>query len=317
MKIQIKNALKTILSCSVIIILGALSLVLAFLCLDALNLSYLTNRATLIRVLTTVAVGLLTIVAIICQLADKQFVYKTTLLVLACAAIILAVVYVLKISGVLEKIDGIDSLRELVSSYGAFAVPIFILLQFLQVVVLPIPGFITITVGVALFGPFCAFLYSSIGIISASVVAFFIGRFFGYKAARWLVGKESLEKGLKLVKGKDTAVLTFMFLFPFFPDDILCFVAGLSTMKTGYYLVMVTATRLINIFVTSYSLNGSLIPYDSWQGIVAWILIFIAIAALCAFVYKKGEKIEKFAREKFRSKKDKKREEKYNEKQIK
>ena len=30
----------------------------------------------------------------------------------------------------------------------------------------------------------------------------------------WIIGEKSLQKGLQLVKGKDTIVLTFMFLFP-------------------------------------------------------------------------------------------------------
>ena len=86
--------------------------------------------------------------------------------------------YVIKVTGFWEKIGSIEKLREYVASYGAFTVPIFILIQFLQVAVLPIPGFITIGAGVALFGPFYGSIYSIIGIVSASIVAFFIGRIF-------------------------------------------------------------------------------------------------------------------------------------------
>ena len=221
-------------------------------------------------------------------------------------AFALAGLYVVKVTGLWDKIDSIEKLRDYVASYGAFTVPIFILIQFLQVVALPIPGFITISAGVALFGPFYGSLYSIIGIVSASIVAFFIGRVFGYKVASWLVGAENLDKGLKLVKGKDTVILTFMFLFPFFPDDVLCFVAGLSTMRVPYYLVMITITRVINVVVSSYSVNGSLIPYNTWWGILVWVLIFVAVAVMCLVIYKHGEKIEKYFKSLFSKRKEKK-----------
>lgn len=306
MKTEVKNTLKTVLSCSVIVLLGAVSVAFAFMYMDATGIFFLVKHKTLLEILVTILISLVTIVSLICQLTDKKFVYKITILTLSLIAFALAGLYVVKVTGLWDKIDSIEKLRDYVASYGAFTVPIFILIQFLQVVALPIPGFITISAGVALFGPFYGSLYSIIGIVSASIVAFFIGRVFGYKVASWLVGEENLDKGLKLVKGKDTVILTFMFLFPFFPDDVLCFVAGLSTMSVPYYLVMITITRVINIVVSSYSVNGSLIPYNTWWGILIWAIIFVAVAAMCYVIYKHGEKIEKYFKSLFSKRKTKK-----------
>ena len=118
------------------------------------------------------------------------------------------------------------------------------------------------------------------------------------------MGKENLDKGLELVKGKDKVILTFMFLFPFFPDDVLCFVAGLSSMSVPYYIVMITITRIINIVVSAYSVNGSIIPYNTWWGILLWIAVFILVAALCYAIYKHGDKIENFFKSKFSKRKN-------------
>lgn len=306
MKTEVKNTLKTVLSCSVIVLLGAVSVAFAFMYMDATGIFFLVKHKMLLEILVTILISLVTIVSLICQLTDKKFVYKITILTLSLIAFALAGLYVIKVTGLWDKIDSIEKLRDYVASYGAFTVPIFILIQFLQVVALPIPGFITISAGVALFGPFYGSLYSIIGIVSASIVAFFIGRVFGYKVASWLVGAENLDKGLKLVKGKDTVILTFMFLFPFFPDDVLCFVAGLSTMRVPYYLVMITITRVINVVVSSYSVNGSLIPYNTWWGILVWVLIFVAVAVMCLVIYKHGEKIEKHLKSLFSKRKKKK-----------
>ena len=95
-----------------------------------------------------------------------------------------------------------------------------------------------------------------------------------------------------------------MFLFPFFPDDVLCFVAGLSSMSVPYYIVMITITRIINIVVSAYSVNGSIIPYNTWWGILLWIAVFILVAALCYVIYKHGDKIENFFKSKFSKRKN-------------
>ena len=296
--------LKTVLSCSVIVILGAAAIVFGFLYMNLTNISFLERHKNLIETLFIIIIGLVTIISVVCQLSDKKFVYRLTFLTLILMTAALAVLYIIKITGLWDKIDSVEDLRNYVSGFGGYAVFIFIAIQFLQVVVLPIPGFITVSVGVLLFGAFKGSLYSVIGIVSASIVAFFIGRVFGYKVAGWLVGKENLDKGLELVKGKDKVILTFMFLFPFFPDDVLCFVAGLSSMSVPYYIVMITITRIINIVVSAYSVNGSIIPYNTWWGILLWIAVFIFVAALCYVIYRHGDKIENFFKSKFSKRKN-------------
>ena len=296
--------LKTVLSCSVIVVLGAAAIVFGLLYMNLTNISFLERHKRLVETLFIIIIGLVTIISVVCQLSDKKFVYRLTFLTLILMTAALAVLYVIQITGLWDKIDSVEDLRNYVSGFGGYAVFIFIAIQFLQVVVLPIPGFITVSVGVLLFGAFKGSVYSVIGIVSASIVAFFIGRVFGYKVAGWLVGKENLDKGLELVKGKDKVILTFMFLFPFFPDDVLCFVAGLSSMSVPYYIVMITITRIINIVVSAYSVNGSIIPYNTWWGILLWIAVFILVAALCYAIYKHGDKIENFFKSKFSKRKN-------------
>ena len=296
--------LKTVLSCSVIVVLGAAAIVFGLLYMNLTNISFLERHKRLVETLFIIIIGLVTIISVVCQLSDKKFVYRLTFLTLILMTAALAVLYVMQITGLWDKIDSVEDLRNYVGGFGGYAVFIFIAIQFLQVVVLPIPGFITVSVGVLLFGAFRGSVYSVIGIVSASIVAFFIGRVFGYKVAGWLVGKENLDKGLELVKGKDKVILTFMFLFPFFPDDVLCFVAGLSSMSVPYYIVMITITRIINIVVSAYSVNGSIIPYNTWWGILLWIAVFILVAALCYVIYKHGDRIENFFKSKFSKRKN-------------
>ena len=287
--------MKKIFSAFILIFLGAATLTFGILYVEVTDIAFFNKHTIVVETLLSIIVTICTVIAVVFGLRDKQFVYKIT-------AIVLLVLYAVKVSGLWGKIGSIEGLRSYVASYGRFTVPIFIAIQFLQVVVLPIPSMVTIGAGVALFGPFYGAFYSLIGILSASIIAFFIGRHLGYKVVSWIIGEKSLQKGLQLVKGKDTIVLTFMFLFPFFPDDVLCFVAGLSTMSVKFYLVMITATRIIGIVLSSYSLGGKIIPFDTWWGITLWICIFVITCVLCVIIYKNGETIEKKIRGFFKRK---------------
>lgn len=167
---------------------------------------------------------------------------------------------------------------------------LFIVLQFSQVVLLPIPGVLSTTVGLALFGPWKCFVFSMAGIVSGSLIAFIIGRKLGYKAVVWLVGEEDLKKWMEKLKGKDTIVLTMMFLFPLFPDDMLCFVAGLSSMTFKYFTIMTLICRAVSVAATCFSLN--FIPFNTWWGLLIWASLAALVIAAFAIVYKNLDKIQ-------------------------
>ena len=167
-----------------------------------------------------------------------------------------------------------------------------IAVQFLQVVILPIPSTVTVVAGSALFGPLLGSVYSLIGILLGSFTAFAVGRFAGYRVVAWLVGKETLDKWLDKIKGKDKIFLSAMFVLPVFPDDVLCFVAGLSSMSFCLFAVVIVLSRILAIFTTSYSV--SLIPFDTWWGLLIWGLIAAAVVIVFFLLYKKSDAILQF-----------------------
>ena len=88
-----------------------------------------------------------------------------------------------------------------------------------------------------------------------------------------------------------------MFLLPMFPDDVLCFVAGLSSMSFLFFFVVILISRVIAVFATSYSV--SLIPFNTWWGITLWALFFVGVIILFFFLYKKSDAIEAWVQKKF------------------
>lgn len=298
-----KNKLSLVFYALSAVVLSAVTVWLVFSVADCFKTGYIYKyRSALVCVFTlaSVAAGAL---AVYYGLLCKGTGYRACVLSLGFAVIILLFVKLLFVSGLWDKIDSVSSLRALISGYGKYAVPAFLLMQILQVVVLPIPGVVAIGVGVAMFGAFKGAVYSFIGITTGSFIGFFIGRSFGYRVAGWLVGKSSLDKTLQTVKGKDKALLTAMFLLPFFPDDVLCFVAGLSSMSKAYFSVMIVVTRLISTFCAAYSLDGKIIPYDNWWGLALWGVLILVTVFATRFIYKNGEKIERRIKELCRLKK--------------
>ena len=122
---------------------------------------------------------------------------------------------------------------------------------------------------------------------------FLIGKKLGKKFVIWAIGKDDYSKYSKtLSKGKYTFFL--MMLFPLFPDDILCLLAG-ATMSMSYTFFIVTnlITRPIGILATCYLASGRLIPFSGW-GIPIWI-IFAALAITSIILSLKYQnKIESF-----------------------
>ena len=285
---------KKLLPVIIFVLSSAATIVLTVYCVAHIKGGFIEKHATVIM---SVSVGIELIyiaVTLFFMLRKSKTVSKLLLTGLVLAAVLLAIVFLLQVTGLLDRIDSVDELRNIIQSAGVWAPLIFIIFQFLQVVVLPVPGTLTVGAGVLLFGPLLASVYSLIGIFLGSLTAFWIGRSLGYRAAAWLVGKEDLDKWLHTIKGKDRVVLGAMFLLPIFPDDVLCFVAGLSTMSWRFFIVLQVIARTISVFATSYSLNGSIIPYNTWWGILIWCLLAAAVIALFVLLFKKGDKIEKW-----------------------
>ena len=288
-----KQILKKIASALLFAGAAAVTVILTVICIAWFDDGFIYDYGPIIAsVLVTVEV-VYVLIALVFLLNGSQTVYKFMLTGLLLAALILIVCFVLQVTGFLDKIDSVEALQEFIDSRGSFWAPlIFIALQMLQVFLLPLPGVITVGAGVLLFGVWETCLYSYIGILLGSLIGFAVGRVIGYRAAAWLVGRESLDSWLEKVKGKDRRLLTVMFLLPIFPDDILCFVAGLSTMSFGLFALVIGISRVLAVFTTSYSI--SLIPFDTWWGLLIWALIAAVVVLVFYLLYKKSDAILNF-----------------------
>ncbi|MEG1613339.1 MAG: VTT domain-containing protein [Clostridia bacterium] len=170
---------------------------------------------------------------------------------------------------------------------------IFMALSFLQVTLIPIPSTVTTFIGIALFGKANGFIYSLIGQVTGSMFAFFLGRKFGAKLIIWIVGDDAYYKYHALIKGRDKIILIFMFMFPFFPDDLLCMFAGLTTFTALAFFIIILLTRIFTIGYTVLGVGFLEVIKDlgAWTYVI-YAVVGIIVIGLLYYVWHKGDKLE-------------------------
>lgn len=234
---------------------------------------------------------------IVCCILGKGIVTRSCITAYILLVVLSIFLFILVRTGFFEILHDEKSFEEFLERSGKWMAFLFVVLQFLQVVILPIPSTVTVVAGSALFGPLVGSLLSLLGIVLGSLVAFLVGRYAGSRVVAWLVGKETLDKWLKKIKGKDKLLLSAMFILPVFPDDVLCFVAGISSMSLPLFLVVILISRVAAIFMTSYSIT--LIPLNTWWGLMTWGVLIALVVVLFVFLYKKSDAILEWFAKKF------------------
>ena len=175
-----------------------------------------------------------------------------------------------------------EQLQTFVQQAGVVAPLVYILISFLQVTLVPIPAAITILAGNYVFGVWLAFIYSYIGTLLGGMFAFFLGRWIGKPFVNWLSGsQEETDKWLQKLKGKENVLLFFMFLFPFFPDDLLCSVAGILPISWLGFFLMLVVTRATSAGGTLLFMSGEIIPFHGWG---LFVLGGVAVIGIVAFI---------------------------------
>jgi uncharacterized membrane protein YdjX (TVP38/TMEM64 family) len=135
-------------------------------------------------------------------------------------------------------------LKGYIRSFGSYSPLAYIIIQILQVMIAPIPGGAIEFLGGYLFGVKIGFLYSMIGLILGSLIAFMLGRIFEKLAIEKFVS-ENIRKKFDYLVGHEGVILSFLlFLIPGFPKDALCYILGLTPMHVVVFLVISTIGRI-------------------------------------------------------------------------
>ena len=300
---MMKNALKnknTWFNLAVLLVFTAIIIPFEILCINQLKEGFLYKFREYLKPICVILSLLMLVVSFSFYLKKSDGLYKLCISLYVLLTFALIVVFVMQKSGFFEMIKTPESFAQYLEKSGRWMPIAYILLQFLQVLILPIPSFVSTVAGVALFGAFPTLIYSYCAIVPASIIGFLFGRKLGRKAVVWMIGEATLLKWQEKLHGKDNLILTAMFLLPLFPDDILCFVAGLSSMSNKYFIAMIFICRLINLTGTTYSID--FIPFTTWWGILLWVILGIIFGLIFLYVYRRTDEIEAWFKKNFNKK---------------
>jgi uncharacterized membrane protein YdjX (TVP38/TMEM64 family) len=148
-------------------------------------------------------------------------------------------------------------LRGRIAAAGPLAPVAFVLVQTVQVVVAPVPGQALGAVGGYLFGGPAGTVYSVVGVLLGSLVAFELARRFGRPFVERAVDPDALAEFDGFAADHGRAGLFLAFLLPTFPDDLLCFLAGVSEVRRGELLVLVLVGRTPSFVLAAYAGEGA------------------------------------------------------------
>lgn len=220
---------------------------------------------------------------------------KTSLYLLTISAIALTAVIIYFAWPYLSALNDPEQVRYLILEAGAWGPLVYILMQVVQVLIAPIPGQVVGLIGGYLFGPILGVVYTVIGATIGFTLIFVLSRKLGRPFAERFVNKKILDKFDYLTKDKGPLVFFLIFLLPAFPDDIISFAAGLTTIRIRTLVLISLAGRLLGYIVLSLTGNG--LTYENLNPVIITGVIMVIIFVVA---WKKREWLHEFVERKDR-----------------
>ncbi|MFB6362024.1 MAG: TVP38/TMEM64 family protein [Halobacteriales archaeon] len=178
-------------------------------------------------------------------------------------------------------------LRAWLAGFGVLAPLVFIALQAVQVVAAPIPGQVAAVVAGYLFGAIWGTVYSLTGVMIGSAVAFSISKRYGRPAVERLIDDDVLASFDGLVEQAGLVGLFVFVVIPGLPDDVVCFVGGLTQLRLLTFLAVLVLGRFPAYALAVYA-GGQ---FATGQLLEATLLIALFVA-ISAVAYHNRERIQ-------------------------
>jgi len=190
-------------------------------------------------------------------------------------------------TGFFAAMGSLEDMRAYIERFAPFSHLAYFLVQLLSVILAPIPSNITALAGALLFGTWPAFALTAAAVTGGSVLVFWLARVLGRPFADRFVGRNISERYLDVIRRKRDIFLILVFLFPFFPDDMICILAGLTDISFKRFFLLVIAARPWGLLVAC--MVGS-----ATVSIPLWGMALLGAAGLAVFLLamKYGDKLE-------------------------
>ena len=203
--------------------------------------------------------------------------------------------YFLLSTGFFQAAASLEGLQEYIRNFTPYSHLCFFVLQLLSVIIAPIPSNISAAAGGVLFGTWPAFFMTIGAVFLGSAAVFLLARALGRSFADRFVSQRVSQRYLDVIQSKQDVFLVLAFLFPFFPDDLICILAGLTSISTPRFLVIMVLTRPWGLLVAS-AVGGAALDIPLWG------MALLGLGGLAVFLagMKYGDRVEEWLLRKMR-----------------
>jgi len=200
----------------------------------------------------------------------------------------------------------VEQMRNFIESFGIWGPLVLIALQAGQVIIAPIPGPVTGAAAGYAFGVLWGTIYGFIGLAIGSTAAILAAKIYGRPFVEDVIADETMDKFDYLADEHGFLPFFLLFLLPGFPDDAICFLAGLTDIDTKKLILMASFGRVPGLLSLTVFGNGLALGNMKVVALTGVIVILVSAAAWYAreTVVKPGEKVRNpfdTIREKIRS----------------
>ena len=255
------------------------------------NVFIFFNNVAWLNALLYSIICLLIVLSIVGYALKKDVYLKLSIV----ASVVLIIIYlgyfILVKTKLIEQITSFEDLRQLIVGFGGWGILSYIIINLLQCIIIPVPTTLTVLVGTAIYGPTIAFIYATIGVIIGSSISFVIGRYCSKPVIYWIFGKTKVEKYQNMLNKRAGLILFLTLTLPFFPDDLICMMAGVSNIRYVKFLLISIIARGVGLATISFFGSGQIIPFSGW-GIVVWIGLALTVLSLLMLAFIKRDKIK-------------------------
>ncbi len=155
--------------------------------------------------------------------------------------------------------------QEWVARCGPWGPLVSMMLNVAQVLLAPLPGHFIGMANGYLYGLWLGTLYSMAGLVLGTALAMALGRWFGRPLVERLVDVERLTRWDRIINQRGPLFFFLVFLFPFLPDDLVCFLVGFSPLSIPRMVVLAALGRLPGVFISCWlGAHAGRLPLWAW-----------------------------------------------------
>lgn len=180
------------------------------------------------------------------------------------------------LASILQWFSDREAVSQAILNSGFWGPVILFVLFVLQTFIAFIPGQALMVASGYIYGFTGGFLITWISLVAGGQMAFWLARRYGRRFAEKWISPTLLDRWDKSAARQDIGFFAISLVLPFFPNDAMCYVAGLGRMSAKRFLIANMLGRGMASFITVLvGAYGSQIPVQVWVG--AGVLIVLGL----------------------------------------